>query len=137
MSDYGYPMYPAGQARQGGGQMSYPGGDASHWYNPGPPLGNAVELGKFGAVVGVCGAGAANLHRLQAQQITGSEAVVDTLRTGVAAGLATAAASLVAGQLRSGTLSLAATLVTGAAVMYLLQGPPESSEPGDTGEASD
>jgi hypothetical protein len=133
MSDYGYPMRPDGYGQQDSGQMRYPAGSGDG-YSPGPPLGNAVELGKFGAVVGLCGAGAANLHRLQAEQITPGEALVDSLRTGAAAGLATAAASLVAGQFRSGTLSLAATLVTGAAVMYLLQGPHDSDAPADSSE---
>lgn len=133
MSDYGYPMRTDGYGLQGSGQTRYPAGSGD-WNNPGPPLGNAVELGKFGAVVGLCGAGAANLHRLQAEQITPGEAIVDSLRTGAAAGLATAAASLVAGQFRSGTLSLAATLVTGAAVMYLLQGPHDSDSSADSSE---
>lgn len=81
---------------------------------------NYLELGKFGAVVGLCGAGAANLRRLQAEQVTPGEALFDTLRTGVAAGLATATARFVADRFRSSALSLAATLVTGTAVMYTL-----------------
>lgn len=79
-----------------------------------------VDMGRLGAVVGLCGAGAANLWRLQRDEISRTTAVVDTLRVGVASGLATAAASLVAGQFRSPTLSLLATLATGTAVMYAL-----------------
>lgn len=79
-----------------------------------------LELGKLGAVVGLCGAGAANLRRLQADQVTRGEALFDTLRSGVAAGLATATAGFVANQFRSPTVSLLATIATGTAVMYVL-----------------
>jgi hypothetical protein len=79
-----------------------------------------LEMGKIGAVVGLCGAGAANLRRLQREEVTRAEAAVDTLRTAVASGLATAAATLVAGQLRSSVLSLLASVATGTAVMYAL-----------------
>jgi len=78
-----------------------------------------LELGKFGAIVGLCEAGATNLRRLQADQVTRDEALFDTLRTGVAAGLATAAAGFVANQF-SPTPSLLATLATGTAIMYIL-----------------
>ena len=89
-------------------------------YYPYPTQNNLVELGKMGAVVGICGAGATNLHRLRREQVGGAEAVVDTLKAGVATGVATAAAGLVAGQFRSSSLSLLATLATGTAVMYML-----------------
>lgn len=79
-----------------------------------------LELGKLGAVIGLCGAGAANLRRWQAEEVTGSEAMIDTMRTGVATGLATAVAALAASQFRGPLLSLAATLATGTAVMYFL-----------------
>lgn len=79
-----------------------------------------IEAGKFGAVVGLCGAGAANLRRLQANQIDAKEAVVDSVRTSVAAGLATAAASLVASRFSGSATSLAATIATGTLAMYLL-----------------
>ena len=85
-----------------------------------PYTNSYLELGKFGAVVGLCGAGAANLRRLQADELSRGEALFDTLRTGVAAGLATATAGLVANQFRSPSLSLLATLATGTAVMYVL-----------------
>ncbi len=84
------------------------------------PNTNYLELGKFGAIVGFCGAGAANLRRMQRDEISGSEVLFDSLRTAVAAGLATATASFVANQFRSSSLSLAATLATGTAVMYVL-----------------
>jgi hypothetical protein len=85
-----------------------------------PNTNSYLELGKLGAVVGLCGAGAANLRRLQADQVSRGEALFDTLRTGVAAGLATATAGLVANQFRAPSLSLLATLATGTAMMYVL-----------------
>jgi len=83
-----------------------------------PNAGALWEAGKFGAVVGLCGAGAVNLHRLQADELSRREATIDTLRTGVAAGVATAAATLVASQFRGSVLPLLATLATGTALMY-------------------
>lgn len=84
------------------------------------------ELGKLGAVMGVCGAGAANLRRLQRAEISPSEALVHTLRAGVASGMATATAGLAGHQFRSSMVSLAATVTAGTAVMYMLNG--EASE---------
>jgi hypothetical protein len=79
-----------------------------------------LEMGKIGAVVGLCGAGATNLRRLQRAEVTRAEAAVDTLRTAVASGLATAAATLVASQFRSTALSLLAGVATGTTMMYAL-----------------
>jgi hypothetical protein len=80
-----------------------------------------VEMGKLGAIVGLCGAGAQNLKRIGREEIEPAAALADTLRVGVASGLATAAAALVAGAFRpSPLLSLVATLATGTAVMYAL-----------------
>ncbi|WP_200235246.1 magnetosome protein MamC [Thiohalocapsa halophila] len=84
------------------------------------PFGNVVEMGKFGAVVGLCGAGAASLHRLQAGEVDRRGALVDTLRGGAVAGVATAAATLVGSRVSNGWLSLAATLAAGTAVAYAL-----------------
>lgn len=89
-----------------------------------------MALGKLGTVIGLCGAGAASLRRLQADQITGAEALFHALCTGVAAGLATATAGLVASQFRSPLVSLFATVATGTAMMYVLGGePPELRAP--------
>jgi len=96
-------------------------------YNPAPYNPNALfQMAKLGTVIGLAGAGAANLHRLQQGEVASSEAALNTLRTGVASGLATAAATLVASQFRSPTLALAATLVTGTATMYALNAPAPS-----------
>ncbi len=59
-----------------------------------------VEMGKLGAIVGLCGAGAQNLKRIGREEIEPAAALADTLRVGVASGLATAAAALVAGAFR-------------------------------------
>jgi len=95
-----------------------------------PAAANLLELGKLGAIVGVCGAGAHNLRRLQREEIEPAAALTDTLRVGVASGLATATATLVASAFRpSPLLSLVATLATGTAVMYAL-----TQEPTATGD---
>lgn len=85
-----------------------------------PTASNYVEMGKVGAVVGLCGAGAANLRRLQRDEINRGDALVNTVRAGVSAGLATAAATAVANRFQNSTLSLLATIATGTAVMYAL-----------------
>jgi len=90
-----------------------------------------VEMGKIGAVVGLCGAGAANLRRLRKHEMSGGEALVDTLRSGVASGLATATATLVASRFRQAPFSLLATLVTGTAVMYALNAENRKSPTGE------
>jgi hypothetical protein len=92
-----------------------------------PASADLVELGKLGAVVGLCGAGAHNLWRLHREEIDAATALTDTLRVGLASGLATATAGLAASAFRpSSLLALAATLVTGTAVMYALaQTPPD------------
>lgn len=127
MTQYQYSLVPSGvhtaqpqaYAQQGYAQQTYP--IAPHQRQSTAPYTNSyLELGKLGAVVGLCGAGAANIRRLQADEVTRGEALFDTLRTGVAAGLATATAGFVANQFRSTTLSLVATLATGTAMMYVL-----------------
>ncbi|WP_462322491.1 hypothetical protein [Halochromatium sp.] len=92
-------------------------------YNPSA----LFQMAKLGTVIGLTGAGAANLHRLQHGEVSSSEAALNTLRTGVASGVATAAATLVASQFRSPTLALAATLVTGTATMYALNSAAQST----------
>jgi hypothetical protein len=96
-----------------------------------PALSAYVEMGKIGAVVGLCGAGAANIRRLRREEISGGEVLVATLKTGVASGLATAAATMVASQFRGSTLSLLATLATGTAVMYALGAESRNPTSGD------
>jgi hypothetical protein len=115
MTQYYYPAVPIHP------QQANAGMSKSQWPStPYPYTNNYLELGKFGAIVGFCGASAANLRRVQGKEISGSEALLDSLRTGVAAGLATATAGYVANQFRGSLLSFAATLATGTAVMYAL-----------------
>lgn len=84
------------------------------------PANALLEAGRTGAVVGLCGAAAANLHRLRQDQVSRQEAAMASLRTGAASGLAAAAASLAASRFRSPALSLAATVAAGTAVMYVM-----------------
>lgn len=92
---------------------------ANH-YPSGDLTAAALQMGKVGAVVGLCGGAAAALHRLRAGEIEPTAAALVALRAGVAAGVATAAATLVASQFRGSVLPLAATLLTGTAVMYAI-----------------
>jgi hypothetical protein len=130
MSNYGYPVGNGSYQQQ---SMSAPGHGSTSYaasypypYRSVPmsqsqgAFGPALALGKIGLVVGLCGAGAANLHRLQAGTVDQRGALLDTLRGGAVAGVATAAAALVASNFRSDLLSLAATLATGTAVAYAL-----------------
>lgn len=127
MSTYPYPTgYPHGMAM---GQMS----DAAYPVRPGASP--YLEAGKFGAVVGLCGAAAANIRALQAERIGTSEALANTLRAGVTAGLATAAASYVASRFSGSLTSLAATVATGTLAMYLLTAEDPSATPSPEAEA--
>ena len=66
MTQHQYPSAPAGQPRtypvQGFPQQAYP--IAPRQQSAVPYTNSYLELGKLGAVVGLCGAGAANLGRL-------------------------------------------------------------------------
>lgn len=80
-----------------------------------------LDAAKTGAVVGASGAAAVSLHRIRREEIEWQEALNNTLKVGAAAGVATGAATAVGKMFeRSPLLSLAATLVTGTAVMYAL-----------------
>ena len=136
MSDYRYPVHYSSDQRQMTTQPWY--GATGYGYRSASTsqgagtFSHALELGKLGAVVGLCGSGAANLHRLQAGTVDQRGAALDTLRGGAFAGLATAAAALVAANFRSELLSLAATLATGTAVAYALTADPAPKPAGET-----
>jgi len=89
--------------------------------SPSRPVTNPyLEAGKVGAIIGLCGAGATNLRRLQAQRIDTTEAVVASVRTAAATGLATATTAFVASRFSGGLTSLAVTVATGTLAMYLI-----------------
>jgi hypothetical protein len=89
-----------------------------------------LEAGKTGAMLGTAGAAAMNLHRMQRDGITWQAALLSTAQAGVYAGIATAAATAVGRMAgHNPTLSLAASLATGTAVMYALTSP--KKEPKD------
>ena len=74
-----------------------------------------------GAIVGATGAAALSLHRRRDQGIPWQQVLTDTARAGLTAGVATAAATAVGRMLvRHPAWSLAATVATGTAVMYVL-----------------
>jgi hypothetical protein len=99
---------------------------------PSSPAEGALEVAKFGAVVGLCGAGAHNLHRLRRHEIELGAALAATVRGALVSGLAAGTAGLVAGAFRpSPMLSLLATIATGTAVAYALT---QESQPQVTGD---
>lgn len=79
------------------------------------------EMARIGAVAGLCGTGARNLYRLRNEEITRSEAAMDTLRGSLTAGLAAGAASAVSSGIHNPALRLIAGIATGTAVVYGLE----------------
>lgn len=99
----------------------------AHGHTPQTPVTPRDDLmrlwsaARTGAVVGACGAGALNIHRMRNQGMTWQQALTDTATASVKAGVATAAAAAVGQMLvRNPVLSAAATLATGTATMYML-----------------
>ena len=80
-----------------------------------------LNAAKTGALIGATGAAAMNLHHMRNDGMSWQQAATNTVKVGVTAGVATAAATAVGRMFtRHPALSLAATLVTGTAVMYAL-----------------
>jgi hypothetical protein len=79
------------------------------------------EMARIGAVAGLCGAGARNLYQVQNDQMSRSDAAMNTARSALTAGLAAGAASVVSSQIRSPALSVIAGIATGTAVVYGLE----------------
>ncbi len=102
-----YPMMPL----QGGDQQTSHHGNANLLLN----------AARAGAVVGVTGAAAVNLHRIRHDEATWRQAMLNTAKVGATTAVATTAAAAV-GQMfrRHPLLSMAATLAAGTAVMYAL-----------------
>ncbi|MGD2118105.1 MAG: hypothetical protein PVG66_07090 [Chromatiales bacterium] len=81
-----------------------------------------LNAAKTGAVIGASGAAAVNLHRMRRDEIEWQQALRNTVAAGFTVGVATSAAAAVGRMVGSNPwLSLAATLATGTAVMYVLQ----------------
>ena len=80
-----------------------------------------LHAARTGAMVGATGAAAVNLHRMRRNETDWRQALSNTAKVGLTAGVATAAAAAVS-QLfaRHRTLSVVAGLATGTAVMYAL-----------------
>ena len=81
----------------------------------------AMAAGVFGTVVGGTAALAANLHKVQDDQLTMKQAFVDSLAKGAGAGVATAAATAVVSTFRFGSItSLLVMAATATGVGYVL-----------------
>jgi predicted deacylase len=121
MTHYYYPMQP---------MQPMPTGDQQQWMQPHYDMNLLMNAAKTGAMIGATGAAAVNLHRMRNDQVNWQQALTQTVKVGLSAGAATAAATAV-GRIFSHqrALSLAATLVTGTAVMYVLTG--AGKEPGN------
>lgn len=85
------------------------------------PSNYAMNAGIFGTVVGGTAALAANLHKVQDDEMTMKQAFVDSLAKGAGAGVATAAAAGVVSTFRtSGFTSLVLMAATATGVGYVL-----------------
>jgi hypothetical protein len=98
-------------------QSSYPAAVPSAYTAPN----TYVSAGIFGTVVGGSAALAANLHKVQDNEMTMKEAFVDSLAKGAGAGVATAAASAVVSSVRMGSFgSFVLMVATATGVGYVL-----------------
>lgn len=80
-----------------------------------------VSAGILGTVVGGSAALAANLHKVQGNEMTMKEAVVDSVAKGAGAGVATAAATAVVSSVRLGSFaSFVLMVATATGVGYVL-----------------
>lgn len=115
---YYYPMQPSVPMHPGPVQSP----DAQQH-----ELSMLMDAAKTGAIIGATGAAAMQLHRHHQEGISLREGVQGTVKGALHVGLAATAATAV-GQLfrNSSALSLAATLATGTAVMYVLNKPDEA-----------
>ncbi|PIE57038.1 MAG: hypothetical protein CSA34_01690 [Desulfobulbus propionicus] len=82
----------------------------------------ALAAGVFGLIVAGTGTMGANLHKVEAGEMSVGAAVADSLVRGAAGGMAAAAATAAANGLTSGGIAgLAVTLATATGVSYLLE----------------
>lgn len=97
-----------------------------NYYSQGTPAGTvdakrAMAMAGLGFVVGASGALGVNLHKMRANQMTLSEAVVDAVAKGAGAGVATGAASAAASMVGgSGALRFVVMAAAATGVVYLL-----------------
>jgi len=83
-----------------------------------------LEAAKTGAIIGGTGAAAMQLHKYQQGGMTWQEAATGTVKGAFQVGVAATAATAVGRMFgQNNALSLAATLATGTAVMYVLNRP--------------
>lgn len=83
-----------------------------------------LSAAKNGAIIGGVGAAAINLHHMRNDGMDWKQAAANTVRSSFNAGVATAGASAVGRMfVRQPALSLAATLIAGTAMMYVLSEP--------------
>ena len=95
----------------------------------GPDCANLMRLATLGAVVGASLAASRQLRHVQAGEQTPQRAVLETGKSAVAAGLATAAGGAVAASLTEQGLSrLGLLFLAGSAVLYGLANWTESRE---------
>lgn len=118
MTRYYYPPMPYAPAKRK---------DARTW-----ELQQLTNAAKNGAIIGGTGAAAIQLRRMQNEGIGWDEVAKGTLKGAAQVGLAATAATAVGSLFRNNqALSLAATLATGTAVMYVLNHETESEEATD------
>jgi hypothetical protein len=109
--------YPAAYSGPPGAYPGYYPGCYSGM--PGQPLLGAAVMG---AVIGGTAAAGRNIGRVQRQEITTQEAVMNTLMAGATTGLVTAAAKAVASYFGGGPVThTAAMFAAGTAINYLLE----------------
>ncbi len=81
---------------------------------------SALAMGGFGMIVGGSASAAANIRRMNNNEIDRSQAIKNVTRDSIGAGVATAAATAVVGALRLGGLfNIAGTLAVATAAKYL------------------
>jgi len=98
-------------------QSSYPAAVPSSYMAPN----TYVSAGILGTVVGGSGALAVNLHKVEDNQMTMKEALLDSLAKGAGAGVATAAAAAVVSSVRLGSFgSFVLMVATATGVGYVL-----------------
>lgn len=117
--NYYYPMQPG---------MTMPQAMTQQSTQQQQELNLLLNAAKTGAIIGGSGAAAMQLHRYHREGIAWQEAATGTLKGALQVGVAATAATAVGRMFGNNTaLSLAATLLTGTAVMYVMNKPKEEA----------